>query len=312
MVYWLTVFIFLFLLGLIFKYKERLKKTLWLYYIIIISIILLNSIFFQLFFFELFNIPSHSMKNTLQYGDRVIISKFQYGPKPPENPFQIPLINIFFYMNTNASNRVDEKWWETKRLPGLKEVKRGEIFVFKSPWEGLEFFIKRCVATPGDTFMIKNDQIYINDQPLNYSPQINIDKPSYLSNDSSKANKIYPWVLEESWTLSDFGPLYIPKAGDSIPLNQHNWILYRTIIKKYEPVKVNEVDGRFFHDGKEVYYYKFSNNYYFVMGDNRYNSTDSRYWGLLPEDKIVGKAVLILTNIRNGKVDWGRTFKGIE
>lgn len=87
---------------------------------------------------------------------------------------------------------MDEKWWETKRLPGLQEARKGEIFVFKSPWEGPGYFIKRCVATPGDTLMIEQDQIYINDQPFNYSPQINIEKPSHYPNDSAKANKIYP------------------------------------------------------------------------------------------------------------------------
>ena len=141
---------------------------------------------------------------------------------------------------------------------------------------------------------------------------VEVNQNFFNDSDSAYSNNIFPQAEEVVWTLSNFGPLYIPKAGDSIPLNQHNWILYRTIIKKYEPVKVEEIKGRFFQQGKEVQYYQFSNNYYFVMGDNRYNSTDSRYWGLLPEDKIVGKAVLILTNIRNGEVDWGRTFKKIK
>ncbi|MFW5700596.1 MAG: signal peptidase I [Cyclobacteriaceae bacterium] len=284
-----------------------------LYSVIIVILLILFMIILRLFFFELFNIPSHSMSNTLHNGDKVIISKLHYGPKPPECPFEIPWINILFYMNAEARERIDEKWWKTKRLPGLQEVKRGEIFVFKSPWEGSEFFIKRCVATPGDTFNIKQDQLYINEKLTNFSNFIQSIKPTYTWSDNNFTdNKIYPWVLEEPWTLSNFGPLYIPKAGDCIPLNEHNWMLYRTIIKKYEPVKIKEINGRFFQQGKEVQYYQFSNNYYFVMGDNRYNSNDSRYWGLLPEEKIVGKAVLILTNIRNGKVDWSRTFKKIE
>jgi len=283
-----------------------------LYSVIIVILLILFMIILRLFFFELFNIPSHSMSNTLHNGDKVIISKLHYGPKPPESPFEIPWINILFYMNAEARERIDEKWWETERLPGFQEVTRGEIFVFKSPWEGLEFFIKRCIAIPGDSVTIAQDNIYINEQLIDYLPGIKKDKPSFSFADGHKSNKIYPWVLEDPWTLSDFGPLYIPKAGDSIPLNQYNWILYRTIIKKYEPVKIKEIDGHFYLQGKEVQYYQFSNNYYFMMGDNRYNSTDSRYWGLLPEDKIVGKAVLILTNIRNGNVDWSRTFKIIE
>ncbi|MFW5700599.1 MAG: signal peptidase I [Cyclobacteriaceae bacterium] len=287
------------------------RFTRWLYYPVIIIVIIFIAIVLRLFFFEVYNIPSPSMANTLVSGDKVVVSKLHYGPRLPESPFEIPWINLLFFFNAQARERIDEKWWPEEQINGTQEVEIGDIFVFKSPWGDHQFFIKRCVAVAGDCLQIKNDQLLVNDQFLSFTKLILIDRPQnvYGASDNSF---MFPKVAEIPWTLSNFGPIYIPKDGDSIPLNQYNWILYRTIIEKYEPVKIEEVDGSFFQQGKELQYYRFSKNYYFVMGDNRYNSMDSRYWGLLPEEKIVGKAVLILTNIQNGKVDWSRTFKKIE
>lgn len=101
---------------------------------------------------------------------------------------------------------------------------------------------------------------------------------------------IYPHNSKLTWNLDWFGPLYIPHKGDTIKLNDSNLLLYKTLLENYEKVSVNNLANQFFINGKRSSYYIVTQNYYFLMGDNRYNSIDSRHWGLIPESAIIGKA----------------------
>jgi signal peptidase I len=121
-----------------------------------------------------------------------------------------------------------------------------------------------------------------------------------------------------SWTVDDFGPLWIPKKGESIDVNDSTLALYGTIIRNYEyndEVKIES--GKLFINNKELTTYTFNQNYYFMMGDNRHNSLDSRYWGFVPEDHVVGKAFFIWLSIDQNasffnKIRWKRFFKLIR
>ncbi len=113
------------------------------------------------------------------------------------------------------------------------------------------------------------------------------------------------------WTRDNFGPLTVPKKGTTVPVNAQTIAMYRRVIVTYENNKLEENNGKFFIDGKEITNYTFKQNYYWMMGDNRHNSQDSRFWGFVPETNIVGKASLIWFSWNKGP-RWKRLFNGIN
>lgn len=121
-----------------------------------------------------------------------------------------------------------------------------------------------------------------------------------------------------SWSADNFGPLWVPKKGATIAINDSTLAYYGSTIKLYDHNDDVKIDaGKLYIDGKEVTEYTFKQDYYFMMGDNRHNSLDSRFWGFVPEDHIVGKAFFIWLSIdRNAsffnKIRWSRFFNIIR
>lgn len=124
-----------------------------------------------------------------------------------------------------------------------------------------------------------------------------------------------PWPQDTAhykWTQDNFGPLYIPKKGATVHLDTANIALYRRIIRVYEGNTLEENNGKFVINGQPADSYTFKMNYYWMMGDNRNNSLDSRYWGFVPEDHVVGKAWMIWMSYGDGSIRWKRLFNLIK
>lgn len=136
--------------------------------------------------------------------------------------------------------------------------------------------------------------------------------------DKDDASLLYPLNMNTHWGRDNYGPIWIPKKGASIELTIANLPLYERCIRVYEGNKLDIHGDKIYINGKLATSYIFKMDYYWMMGDNRHNSADSRYWGVVPEDHIVGKPILIWLSLdpdrgfTNGKIRWDRLFRWVD
>jgi len=266
-----------------------------------------------------------------------------------------------------------------RKIIRAKKQEYGEI-VYR-PVDRRENYVKRCVGVPGDWFEIRDNQIFVNNEPqephpgiqFNYyiqtdgrylsadmltklgvskddrsmlNTQYDFHLISYLGMDPSKPIYHFPLTAEmlqkiqrnpgvvkiavepyelggdvfplgggKNWNRDNMGPIYIPKRGATLVLNEYNFPIYERIIRAYEHNTLEKKGGKYFINGEETKYYTFKMDYYWMMGDNRHNSADSRYWGFVPEDHIVGRPVAVWLSLDkdkgwfSGKIRFNRFFK---
>ena len=295
------------------KYRRRVYKCAdWVLYISGgFSVLLLLWIVLQVTTVAHFVVPTGSMEPTLIPGDRILVNKWLMGAR------------IFDVWESAAGKRV-----EISRLPGLEEIKRNDVIVFNFPhrqrWDSIgmdimAYYVKRCVALPGDTFEIRNgynrvrgyEGVLGNEEGQRILSRL-------LSEDNPSKEKLlqggFPDDGRVGWNIGEFGPLYIPKEGSRVDMTVENALVYRKAIEWEQRKKLHIRGDSICLGDSLIQEYTFLKNYYFTAGDNVLSSQDSRYWGLLPEEYIVGKATRIFRSVHKhtGKERWKRFMKKIE
>lgn len=234
----------------------------------------------KILFFEAFRIPTGSMEKTLMVGDFLLVTKFTYGATSPRN---IPFTDIrlpYF------------------QLPGFKDPKRGDIIVFDFPGDRDDLeskevvnYIKRCVAIPGDSLQIIDKKLYVNGELVPNPPN------SMFDNVKRPQNFVNPRMFPKgsSWNEDWYGPIRVPKIGDKLKIDSSNYEGWKMFVMKEGHSIRMTADRKVLVDDKELpnNEYTVERDYLFMMGDNRNNSLDSRFWGFMPVDNIVGEALLI-------------------
>jgi signal peptidase I len=336
-------------------------------------------------FIEAYTIPTPSMERSLLVGDFLFVSKVNYGARTPITPISFPFAHHTMpLLGTKA-------YWDGiqlpyYRLPGLSEVKKGDVVVFNYPMEAdaplnrpvdkRENYIKRCQGAPGDTIALLHAQVYVNGKAMpnppgeqtdynivnngtDLNPDIleelkvtqydNMLGPTMTKESAAKikgysniksitpniknlgfvdpSNPVFPagtpkYKLDPknkdfNWNVDNFGPIIIPKKGWTVKLDSLTLPVYGRAIEIYEGNKLEIVNGEIMINGQKTTSYTFKMNYYWMMGDNRHDSADSRYWGFVPEDHIVGKALFIWMSWDDNagffsKIRWSRLFRGID
>lgn len=240
---------------------------------------------------------------------------------------------------TVLSRPVDKKENYIKRCVGIPgdtiEVRGGYLYIgnklsVQYPHSKMTYTIATNGQVSLDEFIEEQD---MNPDEVNYDPNSKMYLAN-LANDQVAAIKkmkgvlaVAPYVLAKNdtrdnaypndtanfkWNRDFYGPLVVPKAGQQVALTLQNIALYQRIIANYEHNDLAIKDGKIFINGKESNSYTFQMNYYWMMGDNRHNSADSRYFGFVPDDHIVGKAWFVWLSFGNKGIRWNRLFRSIS
>ncbi|MBD3410789.1 MAG: signal peptidase I [Ignavibacteriales bacterium] len=231
------------------------------------------------FVFEAYRIPTSSMKNTLQPGDFIVVNKLVYL---------------------------------------LSDPARNDVIVFDSPrsWgedAAAANYVKRVVGAPGDTVRLCDKRALVNGEPLPIE-----GAPIFFGRPRSAADArdgLFPEGAR--WNEDQYGPVVAPKRGDLVRLSAENWSAWRAVVTREAPGRYEIRDGVVLRNGIPLLVHRVREDYYFVLGDNRDDSLDSRYWGFVPRSAIQGRAEFVYWSREPGDgffagARWERVLKSVE
>lgn len=301
------------------------------------------------FGFQTYVIRSSSMYGSLLPGDIVLVNKTVYGARFPGSAFSNFRVwglgetarndIVCFNYPNDETESISSKAVVIKRCIGLPgdsvEIWRRQVFVNgnKTPKPNLigeRFHVRSKSDDPAALFnsldiilggRISNQNDWLITATDSAAKLLEANEDIYFIQEWDKPTPadeafIFPYSENHRWSADNFGPLYIPKEGDTLKLNAENLPLYRSVIEKFEghTVGLNE-DDRVLIDGRVANGYVVGRNYYFVLGDNRHDSSDSRFWGFVPENHLIGKVSTILFSYSGNEDDgtrWHRFMTSIE
>ncbi len=239
---------------------------------------ILTALILVTFVVQGYGVQSGSMENTIMTGDYVFVNKVIYGASSPHYlPFT--QIRIPFF-----------------RLPALTTPQRGDVVCFDWPGNREEVkpsvqenYVKRCIGLPGDTIRIVNRVLFVDGQMVPYPQNVRFEPFPLFPRGYPQAG-IFPEGTD--FNQDNYGPIVVPRRGDIVSLTLDDFDAWKIFIER-EGHACSVRGSQVYIDGKQAGQYKVEHSYYFMMGDSRENSLDSRFWGFVPDDNIIGKAMIV-------------------
>lgn len=274
--------------GIVFVMRIRQFFYNLLYYTLGILGALVIALCLRLFAVDFFVVPSDSMRPSIEPGDFILVDKLSFGAR----------------MYRNFDFLKDKTEPETWRVKGFTGIQHNDVVVFNFPytkgWGKIRmnlsrFYVKRCIGLPGDSLAIRNGYYEVNGRQGFGNMEDQQKIAGYQGDFPKGIYSTIPFDKQLDWNIQNMGPLYVPERGTEIQLDTINIKLYKKLIVYESKGQLKVKNNRVYHDDTLVTSYCFRTNWYFMSGDHIWNSQDSRYIGLIPEEFIVGKARLVLT-----------------
>lgn len=305
---WMILF-FLFISLTVFVYhlgseKLVIQCVLWACKLILMF---LSCILVRLFVFEISFVSSESMENSLYKGDIILINKLCYGPLLPASLNEIPWLNLLSAQRTNTMEEASHI-----RLKGYADVKRNDIVIFRPVGKSDDPYIKRCIGLPGETIEMKGTETYVNGilmpKTLNVKNDFQISFSGSPEDFSDLTSSIgIPYKVEWAERRDTLKRLVISEKQKRA-MTKNRSVMKITAVKSLK----TDFPVRRLMSGTGLK--RNNQDQYFMLGDNRDFSVDSRVWGALPKDHIIGKTSFVLFSIDpvEKKIIWNRTLRSIS
>ena len=264
------------------KERDKKMKSHTLAWVIMFVSIFIIAVSLRIFVGQPCYIPSSSMENTLLTGDYVWLNRLTYGARLPERFADIPLLNVFTWIG--PLRKADKKNdWGYRRIRGQKKPALHDIAVYHPVLRPEVLVVKRIAGLPGDTVALVGGRLQVNGRLVKEPEGIRCTRKS----DPVEFPK------DTEWSSHDYGPIVVPAKGLCLELNPGNYAWIQSMALE-EGNYISHTDSSYLCNGDTVSCYTFRENYYFMLGDNRRNSLDSRYTGFIPERCLEGTIGLVL------------------